>query len=61
MPQIEVSQELRFEALISTARNECRELGIYRVKPTKKLALTPIQQAIRYEIARGREHWTLTD
>jgi hypothetical protein len=51
MPQLEVSQELGFTASATTVRNVCQELNIHRVKPTKKLALTDIQEAIRYEIA----------
>lgn len=34
-------------------------MGYNRVKPTKKLALTAIQDATRYEVALSRKDWTL--
>jgi hypothetical protein len=59
MPQLEVAEELGLHVSKTTVRHTAREVGFYRVKPTKKLALNDIQEAIRYEIALGREHWTL--
>jgi hypothetical protein len=45
MPQIKVVQELGITALTTTVRNEIRARKVHRVKLTKKLALTNIQQA----------------
>jgi len=61
MGQFDVAQELRIKASILTVRNEMKARNLNRVKPTKKLALTPIQRAIRYEIALSRKDWTLED
>ena len=61
MYQFEVAQELNLKASKSTIRTVARGHKIHRVKPTKKLALTPIQEAERYEIALSRKDWTLDD
>jgi hypothetical protein len=64
MLQYEVAQEIEEpfpHTSKSTIRREARALGIHRVKPTKKLSLTPIQEAIRYELALSRKDWTIDD
>ncbi len=61
MCQYDVAQELNLKASKSTIRTVARTHDIHRVKPTKKLALTPIQKAERYEIALSRKDWTLDD
>jgi hypothetical protein len=61
MGQFEVAQELDLKASKSTIRTAARSHKIHRVKPTKKLGLTPIQMAERYEIALSRKDWTLDD
>jgi hypothetical protein len=40
-----------FEVCRRTIEARMRKMNLNRVKPTKKLALTPIQRAQRYEIA----------
>lgn len=55
MPQLEVSNELRFHVSKTVVRNECRNLNIYRVKSTKKLDLIDIQKAIQYKIALSQK------
>jgi hypothetical protein len=47
------------KAFKSTIRTAARARKIHRVKPTKKLALTPIQKAERYEIALSKKNWIL--
>lgn len=42
MPQNEVAEELDIHVSQSTIRAAAQEVGYNRVKPTKKLALTPI-------------------
>ena len=59
MGQYEVAQKLGIKGSISTVRREMKALNVNRVKPTKKLALTDIQKAQRYEIALSRKDWTL--
>jgi hypothetical protein len=44
-----------------TIEKKLRERGLQQCKLTKKLNLTDIQKAQRYEIALSREHWTLDD
>jgi hypothetical protein len=61
LPQVEVSRELGFEAGETTVRNAANSHQINRVKSTKKLALTPIQGATRYEIALSRKDYKLED
>jgi hypothetical protein len=61
LPQVEVSRELGFEAGETTVRNAAKSHQINRVKSTKKLALTPIQGATRYEIALSRKDYKLED
>jgi len=61
MGQFEVAQELDLKASKSTIRTAARSHKIHQVKPTKKLSLTPIQMAERYEIALSRKDWTLDD
>ena len=61
MGQYKVAQELGFKGSKSTIRNEMKARNVNRVKPTKKLDLTPIQQAQRYEIALSRKDWILQD
>lgn len=39
-----------------TVDRAAKEAGNSRVKPTKKLALTPIQEAVRYEISLSRKN-----
>jgi hypothetical protein len=56
-----VAQELDIHASETTIRIIAKELNYYRIKPTKKLALTPIQKVIRYEIALSRKDWKLDD
>lgn len=61
MYQFEVAQELDLKASKSTIRTITHKRKIHRVKPTKKLALTPIQEAERYEIALSKKDQTLDD
>jgi hypothetical protein len=61
MPFFEVAEELDLHVSKTTIRNAVQSLHIHRVKPTKKLALTDIQEATRYEIALSRKDWTLND
>src|SRR5947207_6159998 len=55
MYQFEVAQELNLKASKSTIRTVACGHKIHRVKPTKKLALTLIQEAERYEIVLSRK------
>jgi hypothetical protein len=59
MYQFEVVQELDLKASKSMIRTVTHRHKIHRVKPTKKLALTPIQEAERYKIVLSRKDWTL--
>jgi hypothetical protein len=61
MYQFEVAKEMGLEVSKNTIRTAATSVGYHRVNPTKKLALTPIQEAIRYEIALSRKDWTMDD
>ena len=61
LPFFEVAQELDLHVSKSIIRQTTRALHFHRVKPTKKLALTDIQEALRYEITLSRKDWTLDD
>jgi hypothetical protein len=59
MQQFEIAQKLNLKTSKSTIRTIARARKIYRIKSTKKLALTPIQKTKRYKIALSRKNWTL--
>jgi len=59
MFQFDIAQELNIKASRTTIRREIKTRRLNRVKPTKKLALTEIQRAQRYEITLSRKDWTL--
>jgi hypothetical protein len=44
-----------------TIEKKLRERGLRRAKSTKKLGLTDIQKAQRYEVALSRQHWGLAE
>src|SRR5256714_3192031 len=50
-----------FDLYRRTIEKKLRERGLRRCKSTKKLDLTDIQKAERYEIALSRKDWTLDD
>lgn len=52
-----VAAEEGFNACRRTIETRMRKLNLYRTKPTKKLHLTDVQMAQRYELALSREHW----
>jgi hypothetical protein len=52
-----VGLEEGFEACRRTIETRMRKMNLYRCKPTKKLDLTDIQRAQRYEIALSRKDW----
>jgi len=54
-------EEGYFNLYRRTIKKKLRERGLRQCKSTKKLDLTDIQRAQRYEIALSREHWTLDD
>ena len=56
-----VAKELGFDVCRRTIETRLRAKGLNRCKPTKKLALTDIQKAQRYEIAWSRRNWTLEE
>jgi hypothetical protein len=54
--ELEVAEEIDIpHASINTIRTAARSLNYHRVTPTKKLAITPIQKAQRYEITLSRK------
>ena len=55
--QHHVAAEEGFTACRRTIETRLRVQNLYRLKPTKKLALTDIQKAQRYEIALSRKNW----
>jgi hypothetical protein len=55
--QHHVAWELGFNQVRSTIEHRMRQHGLYRVNSTKKLGLTDIQRAERYEIALSRKDW----
>ena len=55
MGQFEVAQELGIKASQSTIQKEIKAHYLNRVKPTKKLALTAIQEAQRYKITLSQK------
>jgi hypothetical protein len=59
MFQFDVAQELNIKALCTTIQREIKIQRLDRVKPTKKLALTEIQQAQQYKIVLSCKNWTL--
>jgi DDE superfamily endonuclease len=61
MLQLDVAHELGLHASKSTVGKAALLLNYHRCKPTKKLDLTDIQMAQRYEIALSRKDWTLAD
>lgn len=62
LPYFEVAQQIDIPHVSkSTIRTTAAQLDYHRVKPTKKLGLTPIQRAIRYELALSRKDWKLAD
>jgi hypothetical protein len=64
MFQFEVAQEDELDlpkVSHTTIQKEMQKRRLHRVKPTKKLELTDIQKAERYEIALLRKDWTLND
>jgi hypothetical protein len=56
-----VCEEGFFNLHRSTIEKKLRGRGLRRCKSTKKLNLTDIQKAQRYEIALSRKDWTLDD
>jgi hypothetical protein len=54
-----VAAELGFDVCRRTIETRLRKIGLCCTKSTKKLALTDIQKAQRYEIAWSRKDWTL--
>jgi hypothetical protein len=61
IPQIEVAEELDIYISKIYICNTTRDFNYHRVKPTKKLALIPIQEAIRYKIVLLQKDWILED
>lgn len=59
--QHQVAAEEGFDGCRRTIETRLRKKGLQRTKSTKKLDLTPIQRAMRYEIALSREHWGLRE
>ena len=55
--QHHVAYELGFNQSRWTIEKRMREHGLFRVNSTKKLGLTDIQRAERYEIALSRKDW----
>ena len=55
--QHHVALEEGFEACRRTIETRMRAMNLRRCKPTKKLGLTDIQRAQRYEIALSRKDW----
>jgi hypothetical protein len=56
-----VAAELGFDACRRTIETRLRKAGLGRYKPTKKLNLTDLQRAQRYEIALSRKDWGLAE
>jgi hypothetical protein len=54
-------EEGLFDLHQRTIEKKLRERGLKRTKPTKKLELTDIQRAQRYEIALSRKDWGLAE
>jgi hypothetical protein len=55
--QHHIALEEGFEACRRTIETRMRAMNLQRCKPTKKLGLTDIQRAQRYEIALSRKDW----
>jgi hypothetical protein len=63
MVEYEIAQQIEGFPHVSktTVRNEIHALRYHECAPTKKPALTFIQECERYEIALSRKDWTLED
>jgi hypothetical protein len=59
MFQFDVAQELNIKASCTTIQREIKTQRLNQVKPTKKLALTEIQQVQQYKIVLLYKDWTL--
>jgi hypothetical protein len=55
--QHQIADTLGFNQYCTTIETQLRKRGLYRVKSTKKLGLTDVQRAQRYEIALSRKNW----
>jgi hypothetical protein len=58
---IVAKEEGFFDLHKSTIKKKLRARGLRRTKSIKKLGLTDIQKAQRYEIALSRADWTLAE